>query len=186
MPTSTFLARHPGTPTSTPEISTSVWLLHTWSRCGHRNEVYFSYDSALHALARRVRADWSDHSWLSGLPDTPEGLTEGAAVSLFYKLTIEEAPTVGELYDDGFEIVEHQVYGREPAGINLRMATLRVFDEHPDGPHRAALTYRLDALGLAIVLTAEMHGPVVAISNDHLPSGTAVTVVADDFEDCAQ
>lgn len=134
----------------------------------------------------RVRHDWPEHAWLSGLPDTPTGLTDGAAVSLFYNLTIEEAPTLGKLYDDGFEIVQHEIHGQTPATVNQRMATFAVFDEHPAGPQRAALTYRLDALGLAITLTNATHGPAVTISNEGLSADTAITVIADNFEEQAQ
>lgn len=183
MTESTFRARQQA---HAPETKTSVWLLRVWSRHGDDNQIYVSYDAALRALADRVRRDWSDHAWLSGLPDAPTGLTDGAAVSLFYNLTIEEAPTVGKLYDDGFDIVEHEIHGQAPDTVNQRMATFAVFDEHPDSPQRAALTYRLNALGLAITLTTAAHGPVVTISNETLSADTAITIIADDFEEQAQ
>lgn len=180
MPMSTFLARQPAAPSSTPEIGTTVWLLNTWNRHGDETEMYFSYDDALHTLASRVRDDWTNRM---GPSATPEGLSDGAAVSRFYEIEASEEPTVGEHGDDGFEIVEHQVYGREPERVDRRMATLRVFDEHPDGPQRSPLTYRLDAISLAITITAGMHGPFVAIGNESLPAGTALHVAADDFEE---
>ncbi|WP_034271094.1 hypothetical protein [Haloechinothrix halophila] len=180
MPTSTFLARQPAAPSSTPEVGTTMWLLHTWNHHGDETEVYFSYDDAVHTLASRVRDNWANRM---GPSTTPKGLSDGAAVSLFYDSEISEAPTVCEHIDDGFEIVEHQVYGREPERVERRMATLRVFDEHPDGPQYSPLTYRVDAIGLAITITAGMHGPFVAIGNESLPAGTALHVAADDFEE---
>jgi hypothetical protein len=180
MPTSTFLARQPAAPSSTAEIGTSVWLLHTWNRHGDETQVYFSYADALHALATTARDQWPN---LKGLPANPKDLSDGTTVSLFYGTELSEEPTVGEHIDDGFEIVEHQVYGREPERVDRRMATLRVFDEYPDGAQYSPLTYRLDAIGLAITVTAGMYGPFVAIGNESLPAGTALHVAADDFEE---
>lgn len=182
MPESTFRARQQA---HTPEIKASVWLLRVWSRHGGDNQVYVSYAAALRALADRVRRDWPDHAWLSGLPETPTGLTDGAAVSLFYNLPIEEAPILGKLYD-GFDIVDHEIHGQTPATVNQRRATFAVVNEHLDSAQRAGVTYRLDALGLAITLTTAAHGPVVTISNERLSTGTAITVIADDFEEQAQ
>lgn len=180
MSTSTFLARQPAAPSSTPEIGTTVWLLHTWNRHGDETQVYFSYADALHALANTVRDDWTNRM---GPFASPEGLSDGAAVARFYGIELAEEPTVGEHVDDGFEIVEHQVYGREPERVDRRRATLRVFDKDPDGGQHSPLTYRLDAIGLVITVTAGMHGPFVAIGNESLPAGTALHVAADDFEE---
>jgi hypothetical protein len=180
MSTTTFLARQPATPSSTPEIGTTLWLLHTWNRHGDKTEVYFSYDAALHALANDVRHNGTTRTQTS---TAPEGLSDAAAVSQYYGAELGEQPTDGGHVDDGFEIVEHQVYGREPDRVDRRMATLRVFDEYPDGGQHSPLTYRLDAIGLAITVTAGMHGPFVAIGNESLPAGTALHVAADDFEE---
>lgn len=182
MSTSPLLAPRTAAASSTSLIGTTVWLLRIWTRHGDDLEVYFSYDAALHAVATRVREDWSEHSWLCALPDTPDSLTDGQAVSLFYGSEMHLSPSTGELYDEGFDVVEHQVYGPEPEQLNLRMATLRVFDEIPDGPQPAPLTYRIDALGLTIAASAGTHGPVVRISNDSLPAGTALILAADTVE----
>ncbi|MGW4528855.1 hypothetical protein [Amycolatopsis sp. NPDC004378] len=181
MSTSTFLARRPAAPSSTPEIGTTVWLLHTWNRYGDKTEVYFGYDDALHALANDVRDNWTTRMQAS---TTPKSLSDSAVVSQFYGVPQFSGPlTDGGTDGDGFEIVERQVYGREPERVDRRMATLRVFDEYPDGGQHSPLTYRLDAIGLAITVTAGMHGPFVAIGNESLPAGTALHVAADDFEE---
>ncbi|ASR39981.1 hypothetical protein BAY61_32390 (plasmid) [Prauserella marina] len=180
MSTSVFMARQPAAPSSTPEIGTTVWLLITWSRLGNETEVYSSYDDALHALASTVRDRWPN---LKRLPASPKDLSDGTVVSLFYGTELCEEPTVGEYIDDGFEIIEHQVYGREPERVDRRMATLRVFDEQSDGPEYSPLTYRLDVIGLAVTVTAGIQGPFVVIGNESLPAGTALHVATDDFEE---
>lgn len=179
MSTTAFLARQPAAPSSTPEIGTTVWLLHTWDHYDDKTELYVSYDDALHALAKDVRSNWTSRIRTSA---GPENLTDLDAVSKFYGvLPFNERVTGGGHDSDGFEIVEHQVHGRAPERVDRRTGTLRVFDD-PALEQRSPLTYRLDAMGLAITVTAGMYGPFVAIGNESLPAGTALHVAADDFE----
>ncbi|GAA2822488.1 hypothetical protein [Saccharopolyspora taberi] len=164
-----------------PPQGLTVWTLHWWHKHTDEQELFLSYDDALHRLATMVRDEWDEENWRDELPASHRWLNDGQVVSLFYGAEIQLSPTQGHCEDDrGFEITEDHVHGSEPGELELRLATLRVLDEAPDDPHEHPLTYCLDAIGLTVAVYPGRNGPMVHVSNDSLPAGLPVTITLDD------
>lgn len=171
--------------TQTAPVGTTVHLLHRWDRHVDDTSLYRDYAAALAALAAAVRTDWSDIAHRAEVPDTHVGLSDAEAVMAFYGgdggSGGPAAPTTGESFDAGFEIVEEPVAGPEPGEVSLRLATLRVLDGDPADPDVPAVTYCLDADGLTVAVfpSAEGYPTVLITPEDHL-TGIPITVCLED------
>lgn len=169
----------------TVPVGATVQLLHRWDRHVDDTTLYRDYPAALAALAAAVRADWSDITHRGDVPATPAGLTDAEAVLAFYGGTGgaggPDAPTSGESFDAGFEIIEEVVAGPEPGEASLRLGTFRVLDADPADTDIPAVTYCLDAAGLTVAVYAGPDGyPAVSITPDDHLSGIPITVRLED------
>jgi hypothetical protein len=163
----------------------TVHLLHRWDRHLDEASLYRDYPAALAALAAAVRADWPDITHRGDVPSSPDGFSDAEIVLAFYGGTggdgEPDAPTLGESFDAGFEIVEEVVAGPEPGEVSLRLGTFRVLDAGPDETGISAVTYCLDAAGLTVAVYAGPDGnPAVTITPDDHLSGIPITVRLED------
>ncbi|MFI6029487.1 hypothetical protein [Amycolatopsis magusensis] len=175
----------PALPAPTAPVGATVQMLRRWDRHVDTTTLYRDYTAALAALAAAVRADWSDITYRGDVPATADGLSDAEVVLAFYDgdggAGGPDAPTSGESFDAGFEIVEEVVAGPEPGEASLRLGTFRVLDADPADTDGPAVTYCLDAAGLTVAVYAGPDGyPAVAITPDGHLSGVPITVRIED------
>ncbi|MGW4527808.1 hypothetical protein [Amycolatopsis sp. NPDC004378] len=169
----------------TAPVGATVQLLHRWDRHLDDTTLYRDYPAALSALAAAVRADWSDITHRADVPASPAGLSDAEVVLVYYAgdggAGGPDAPTCGESFDAGFEIIEEVVAGPEPGEASLRLGTFRVLDADPADTDIPAVTYCLDAAGLTVAVFAGPDGyPTVSITPETHLSGIPITVRLED------
>lgn len=90
----------------------TIWLLRYWDRHSDQITLFASYDAGLAQLAAGVRGSWGNVRFEEGVPRTPDGLDDAAAVAIYFGQVPDGQPlTSGDRGEEGFNLYAETVAG---------------------------------------------------------------------------